>query len=392
MKINYPKVYLAIDNCFASKRWTEPAEWMRIVRKSGLDYVEASADNECDPLYMDPGYLEDWISEVARAEKEKGVCVANIYSGHGSYATLGLAHDDRRNRDRIQKQWLEPMIRMAGRINAGVGFFCHAFNQRTLLHPERYHTALEDLYSRLSEIAVSACRNGLPRIGVEQMYTPHQVPWTIRGAEEMLRQVYSRSGKNFYITIDTGHQSGQRRFLRPDKREIEKALRTLRKSGTCRNLWLGSERAYMLFKSIAEGTGSSGHGVEDIVEEMNKYPYLFAEEGDGDTYEWIEQLGCFSPIIHLQQTDGRSSSHLPFDRESNRSGIIKGEKILRSLARSCRRKHTGMPPVCDEIYLTLEIFAGTVDFPSEIMNKIESSVTYWRKFIPEDGISLGKLL
>lgn len=32
----YPKLYLAIDNCFASKRWTEPAEWADVIRDLGL--------------------------------------------------------------------------------------------------------------------------------------------------------------------------------------------------------------------------------------------------------------------------------------------------------------------------------------------------------------------
>ena len=47
-----PIIYLGIDNCFASKRWARPSEWTRVIRDLGLRYVEASADTECDPLYM----------------------------------------------------------------------------------------------------------------------------------------------------------------------------------------------------------------------------------------------------------------------------------------------------------------------------------------------------
>ena len=47
----YPRIYLAIDNCFASKRWSTPADWMKVISDAGIYYVEASADNECDPLY-----------------------------------------------------------------------------------------------------------------------------------------------------------------------------------------------------------------------------------------------------------------------------------------------------------------------------------------------------
>ena len=89
--MNNPRIYLAIDNCFASKRWTDPLDWARIVHQLGLGFVEASADNECDPLYADPGYLKDWVGEVQSACKGTGVRVVNLYSGHGTYTTLGLA-------------------------------------------------------------------------------------------------------------------------------------------------------------------------------------------------------------------------------------------------------------------------------------------------------------
>ena len=56
------RLFLAIDNCFASKRWCEPAEWMRVIRYLGIYCVEASADNEIDPLYSCRAFLDDWIA------------------------------------------------------------------------------------------------------------------------------------------------------------------------------------------------------------------------------------------------------------------------------------------------------------------------------------------
>jgi hypothetical protein len=46
---------------------------------------------------------------------------------------------------------------------------------------------------------------------------------------------------------------------------------------------------------------------------------------------------------------------------------------------------------CEAIYLTLEIFGGTADLPVDIEYKIKDSADYWRKFIPEDGLTLDKL-
>ena len=109
-----PRLYLAVDNCFASKRWTKPAEWMHMLKSMGIRFVEASADNECDPLYMSEEYMERWVEEVKSESEKTGVKVANMYSGHGTYATLGLAHHDKSVRDRIQHEWIKPMARDCG--------------------------------------------------------------------------------------------------------------------------------------------------------------------------------------------------------------------------------------------------------------------------------------
>ena len=79
-----PKIFLAIDNCFATKRWCEPGEWMRVIKDLGIRYVEASADNEIDPLYSCPAFINDWVKQVRRESEKSGVRVVNLYSGHGT--------------------------------------------------------------------------------------------------------------------------------------------------------------------------------------------------------------------------------------------------------------------------------------------------------------------
>jgi len=34
----YPKIYLAMDNSFATKRWTEPDDWARVIHELGATY------------------------------------------------------------------------------------------------------------------------------------------------------------------------------------------------------------------------------------------------------------------------------------------------------------------------------------------------------------------
>ena len=189
--MKYPKIYLAIDNCFASKRWTEPEEWMNVISDLGIRYVEASADCECDPLYLGSEYMRDWIEKVKNASSKTGVKVANLYSGHGTYSTLGLAHTDERVRKRFLNDWLKPMIDTAADLGAGLGFFCHAFPQSVLDDPDRYAVSKAELISSLSELAGYSAGKGCRYVGVEQMYSPHQIPWTVSGARELMSNIFT---------------------------------------------------------------------------------------------------------------------------------------------------------------------------------------------------------
>ncbi|BBH23056.1 hypothetical protein Back11_44010 [Paenibacillus baekrokdamisoli] len=389
-----PKLYLSVDNCFASKRWTRPSEWVDLIRGMGVTNIEASADNECDPLYMGKEYLRSWKDELHQACDRTGSRVATFFSGHGTYTTLGLSHTDKRIRDRLQEEWLKPMARLAAETGAGLGFYCHAFSDSTLQNAQLYEAAERDLYARLADIATFCGAIGVRTPGVEQMYTPHQIPWTIDGARKLLREVYAASSSSFYLTLDTGHQSGQRKFMRPTPDTISEAVAKVRGGERLHSFWLGPRTAYRLFdEMVGAGADKEAAYIEQIGHEMERYPHLFASWDDGDTYLWLEELAAYSPIVHLQQTTGASSAHLPFTQEANRTGIIAGERVLEAIARSYHKPEDGlMPPRCEELFLTLEIFSGTSEMNTDIIRKMEDSVRYWRHFIPRDGIRLSEAL
>lgn len=382
--MKYPKIYLAIDNCFASKRWTRPEEWMRVIADAGIHYVEASADNECDPLYMDDSYLYSWTEDIRKHAPKYRIKIASLYSGHGTYSTLGLAHTDPRNADKMLFGWLCRMLNTAWELDCGLGFYCHAFDQATLQDPEIYHRRRCELAERLALLASRASKLNIPKIGVEQMYTPHQIPWTIDDAKELLCDVKRRSDSNFYLTIDTGHQCGQHNFLRPDRESLKVAVEGFKRTGRFNGVWLGPEKNY---EKIRDNIS-----FDELERTLDAYPYLFAEKCDGDVYQWLLELSPYSPVIHLQQTDGKKSAHLPFNDVCNAEGIITGEKVLNAIAEAYEKtSETGMPDRCEAIYLTLEIFGGTADLPVDIEYKIKDSAAYWRKFIPEDGLTIDKL-
>jgi D-erythrulose 1-phosphate 3-epimerase len=391
--INDPVVSLAIDNCFASKRWTAPKDWMSLIKDLGLSLVEASADTECDPLYMGEAYLEDWGNEVRQWSDKLGVRVANMYSGHGTYATLGLTHTDERVRYRFRDGWLKTYARTAKKLNAGMGFFAHAIPEPALQEPKDYELFLTILYEGLGELADFAAQIGLPSIGVEQMYTPHQPPWTVGGAKHLLAEVFHSSQAPFYLTLDLGHMNGQQYFQKPTRHQIIEWIHQKAAGKPCKRIWLGPQKAMEIFRRAVLGEISTSKAVEQIEQQWENYSYLFASSQDCSVHHWLQELGCYSPIIHLQQSDGKSSPHWPFSPEYNQKGIIRVEEVIHSIARAYQKEpQAGLPPPCSEIVLTFEPFISTAGNTNDALEEIEQSIQHWRQYIPRDGMRLSEVL
>lgn len=388
-----PKIYLAIDNCFASKRWTKPEDWASLIAELGVFFIEASADTECDPLYMGEEYIEEWRDRVQGSCAKSGVQIINLYSGHGTYATLGLAHWDARVRKRFRDGWLKKQADTASVFGAGLGFFAHALDETLLQNRDESEKALEQLYLDLADLAEYAAAKSLTSIGVEQMYAPHQPPWTIEGAKKLLREVYARGGHPFYLTDDVGHMNGQQFFQRPTEEYILEMLGQRCQGIVEKRIWLGSEKACSYFREAVNGQQTKQEAVKRIMADCDENPHLFAKPCDGNVYSWLEETGRYSPIIHLQQSDGKSSPHWPFDPIHNDKGIIDGEKVIRALFASFEKEcEEGMPPECEAIAMTLEPFISTAGNIYDALEELQLSVKYWRQFIPKDGMRLSEII
>lgn len=388
-----PKIFLAVDNCFASKRWTIPGEWMDVIRGVGLQCVEASADTECDPLYMGGRYISDWIREVRTEQERTGIEIKNLYSGHGTYATVGLAHNDPRVRRRFLQQWMETQADTAKALGGGFGFFAHGFDDSILQDAKAYADKLEELYGTLAELTAYCGSIDLCSVSLEQMYSPHQPPWTIEGTRTLVREVWKRGGNAMYITNDVGHMNGQQFFRKPTEEYILRCIEARRSGKPEKRVWLGTAKAMQLYRDAADGKLPDRVAAARILADADANPQLFAKEADGDVYRWLEAIGPWAPIVHLQQSDGKSSPHWCFDEAHNAIGIIDGEKVIRAVAKgfSCEDL-SGMPPACEEVVFTLEPFIGTAGNNYDALEELETSVRYWRRFIPQDGMRLSEAL
>ncbi len=391
MMIMDPRLYLCIDNCFAYKRWVKPLDWMLLIRDMGVTYVEQSADTECDPMYMGADYMREWVRRVREGTEKTGVQVMNVYSGHGTYTTCGMTHWHAGVRRRFLEQWMKAQVDTAAAVGAGFGFFAHGIEQAALQDPAAYGERLEALCSDLAELAAYARERDLPGLCLEQMYTPHMPPWTIHGTRELLARVRALGGAPLYITLDLGHMNGQQYFQRPAREEIVDSVLARRRDPRAPRPWLGTEAAHDIHAAAVRGELSPGDAADAILRSVAANPHLFAEEEDGDVWAWTRQLGRYANIVHLQQTDGKSSPHWPFTEKYNRVGIASGEKLIESLSQAFARPALpDLPEPVDTVALTLEPFVGTAANPFAAVEDIADSVAYWRRFLPRDGMRLSE--
>jgi hypothetical protein len=268
-----------------------------------------------------------------------------------------------------------------------LGFSFFAIPHTVLQDPGKYEKTMELICAQMADIAQFAYENGRVQVSFEQMYAPHQPPFTIKGTKDMLRRIYDIYKKPSYVTIDVGHMVGQRKFLMPKRKQIMRAVKEKQ------NIWLGSDEAQRLFEEGVRSESGREEIAARIEEDVHAHEYLFAENLDSDMYNWLEALGCYSPIIHLQQTDGKTSGHAAFTPETNEKGIVRGDKILESIKESYEaNQRSPLQDMTEDIYLSFEIFGANTETGREIIAKLQQSIDYFRQWVPEDGMRLDKLV
>ena len=95
-----------------------------------------------------------------------------------------------------------------------------------------------------------------------------------------------------------------------------------------------------------------------------------------DPYAWLEALGAYAPLVHLQQTEAGHSRHWPFTPEYNAQGIVDARRVLEILAEKGR----------EDIWLGFEVMhRERYEQESEVIPHNVASARYWRNLLPEDG-------
>src|SRR5580693_8134758 len=192
---------LGINNCFAVKRWPEPADWAPIVADLGLDTVELSLDLLTGP---DTPAGRDRMAERTRAVLDRyGLRADTVFTGLAAYSLNLLMHPDPSSRAAAGR-WYHDAIDLTARLGAtAVGGHVGALSVPDWSDPARRAARWAGLREHLAELAAYAHQCGLDHLLVENLVTDRE-PSTMALIENILAE-RSVAHAPVQLCLDLGH-------------------------------------------------------------------------------------------------------------------------------------------------------------------------------------------
>ena len=257
-----------VDNCFCLKRWPEPEAWMNIIKnKLGLDIIEFDSDF-LDPLFVSEEAGLKIAGEIKKSAEKNNILLHNYFTGEMTHNVNLLSHPDKRIRNDSIK-WVEKAIKIASNMGVrGIGGHFDTIPSDIVNEKKKYKYYLDRLVEDFVYFSELASNENHKILMLEQMYSPGEVPYTIKQTYELLEKINKRSKIKVSPVIDVGHSC-------------------------CHNF---------------------DHSQEDI-----------------DPYIWLKEFGSIAEVVHLHQTTHTSSEHWPFTEKYNARGIIDADKVLEAL-------------------------------------------------------------
>jgi len=304
------KISLGINNCFAAKRWPKATDWAEIVASElELDTVQFSFD------LLDPRAKPDL--RVQLAEEVKDACRDRALTLHSTFTGLSIycfnLLMDPRDAARLDAMDLyQNMIESSSLMGAAAtGGHVGAMSQKDYQDPEIAKKRIRQLAASLNDLSRKAAARGQYLLW-EAMPVGREPPSTISEAVRLHKWVNENSETRIDFCVDTGHQCSWQLLQKPSK-----------------------------------------------------------NKADLSAYTWLRELGSITPIVHLQQTDGKGDRHWPFTNKYNRHGIIHPSKLVEAIEDSD----------ANETFLALEI-AHPFEAPEDsVLKDLRQSVQYVRDYV-----------
>ncbi|MBR0161043.1 MAG: hypothetical protein IJQ02_07180 [Oscillospiraceae bacterium] len=327
---NKVHVDLGVNAAFMTRRYEEPESWARIISGLGFDFVSFDSD-ALDWFYSgDRDYILRTAKETRCIFENAGLKIVDYLTGVAPYRFFGLAHKDPEARAQMYR-WVEGAIEIAAALGAeSVSGRFDAFSVEVQAEPEAFQARYGELLRQYQALALKAKQRGLSAIGIEQMYVPSLIPYTIAGTKKYFADVNKGNEEGAVIRpiVDTGHACGQ------------------------------------------------NYGVS----------------GDDLYYEkWLEEFGVLGNTVHIQQSRRTGSDHAPFARDGG-GGDVKIDQIIRSIKYSAgnygKNVLSGVISVPENIYLILEALPSTADTEETVLDSLQQSIEYLRTAVPKGGFDI----
>jgi len=251
--------------------------------------------------------LTSMIIEIRDYAKDYGITIDSTFTGLAAYSFNLLMHPNPLMRYDAL-DWYISAIRVTKEMGVNsTGGHLAAMSWDYFLDETKRKYIVEVLLENIRLLSKVAKSYGLRSILWEPMPVVREPPYTINGAKDLLRRANEGAGVPIKLCIDLGH--------------------------TC--------------------------------------AWKYESERDLDPYAWLEELGVHSPVIHVQQTDGKADRHWPFIEEYNKIGIIKPERVLEALKKSG----------AEEVLLALEIIHPFEEREEKVLDDMIKSVRYWKEYV-----------
>ncbi|MEM1570044.1 MAG: TIM barrel protein [Candidatus Bathyarchaeia archaeon] len=124
-------------------------------------------------------------------------------------------------------------------------------------------------------------------------------------------------------------------------------------------------------KHILEAVKDEGGALVRLTIDLGHQCTVHVSEKNADPYSWLRELGAFSPVIHMQQTDGKGDRHWPFTEKYNKIGIIDPKKVIEAIESSGAL----------ETYLMLEYIPPFEEEDDRVLENLKESLKYLKDFI-----------
>lgn len=194
---------LGINNCFAVKRWPEPAAWAGVIANDlGLGIVQHSFDLS-DLNVSDEDRGVD-VAEITTACADHDVVIDSTFTGLGAYSSnLLLAPSERGHSQALQ--WYAKAIEFTQLLRATrTGGHVGAFSIADFRDPARRALLQRRLVSDLEILSRQAKSDGLSELLVENLAAARE-PSTMQQITDLVRDADAEHA-GIKLCLDVGHQ------------------------------------------------------------------------------------------------------------------------------------------------------------------------------------------